>query len=143
MNTYQVRAQQSFAQASLRGVKGSYRKANLVMDLIRSKPAVKALYILEYTFKRHAKPALLVLKSALENAQAKGINTSELYIRHAYATKAHQLKRVEFKGRGRTGMICKPYSHITITVGPKQEQKSKQKVIKLELDKGAKDGSKK
>lgn len=115
MNSNQVRESNNHAQAMLNGVRGSYRKINIILDAVRGKSAQDAVTALDFIPKKHSPYVSKLIRSAMSNAKAKGVK-GDLYIQHIYATKAHVLKRLFFKGRGRTGINQKPYSHITVVL---------------------------
>ena len=121
MNTHQVRESNKHAQAILHGVRGSYRKINIILDEIRGKSVSEASFVLKFMYKKHSPIILKLLNSALDNADRKGL-VSDLKVVHAYASRAKVLKRVDIKGRGRSGVAEKPYSHISLIVGQVIEQ---------------------
>ncbi len=122
MNSNQVRMSNNHAQAILSGVNGSYRKINIILDAIRDKTAEDAMVALNFITKKHSECIGKLIKSAISNARNKGLQ-GDLTIAHLYATKAHVIKKLFFKGRGRTGVNQKPYSHITVVLaaGVKEE----------------------
>lgn len=129
MNSNQVRTSRDHAQAMLNGVSGSYRKINIILDAIREyKTAEQAMVALNFIPKKHSECVQKLIQSAINNARSKGM-TGDLAIEHIYATKAHTQKKLFFKGRGRTGVNQRSYSHITVvlTTGSKEEQNGSKK----------------
>lgn len=113
------------AIASARGVKGSYTKAQLVMDLIRGKPVERALNELTFCRKKQAGVVKKLLQSAIANAENNhSLNVDKLVVTGAYADKGMMLKRFHARARGRAGAILKARCHLTIVVTePKTEAK--------------------
>ena len=117
------------AIASLRGIKGSFTKAQLVMDLIRGKPVERALNELAFCRKKQAPVVKKLLQSAIANAENNhSLNVDKLVITGAYADKGENQARWHARARGRAGAIIKARCHLTIvvseiTVAPKAEFK--------------------
>lgn len=114
------------AIASARGVKGSYTKAQLVMDLIRGKPVERALNELTFCRKKQAGIVKKLLQSAIANAENNhSLNVDKLVVTGAIADKGMMLKRFHARARGRAGAILKARCHLTIVVTePKEEPKA-------------------
>lgn len=106
---------------------GSARKARLVLDLIRSKPAVEAIAVLQNTNRRAAPVIEKVLRSAIANAQtraleeAKRIDEDELVVTAAFADEGPA--RVIGRGgrRSRMRRIRRRTTHYTIRVAAPEE----------------------
>lgn len=130
MNTQQVRESNKHAQAILHGVRGSYIKINIILDEIRGKSVAEASAVLKFMYKKHSPIILKLLNSAIDNADRKGL-ISNLSVIHAYASRAKVLKRIDIKGRGRSGVAKKPYSHISLVVGQQEDKVIKSKAIKV------------
>lgn len=113
------------AMASVKGIKGSPQKAQLVLEIIRGKPVEQALDALQFCRRRLADPARKVLLSAIANAANNhSLNVDKLVVAHAYADKGLVMRRFHARGRGRSAPILKPRCHITIVVA---EREAKQK----------------
>jgi large subunit ribosomal protein L22 len=109
------------ALATLRGIKGSQAKAQLVMDLIRGKPIERALNDLTFSRKKMALLAKKLLVSAVANAANNhNLNIDKLVVSAAYADKATMLKRWNPRARGRAAPIQKSRCHLTIVVAEKE-----------------------
>ncbi|MBN2120095.1 MAG: 50S ribosomal protein L22 [Candidatus Omnitrophica bacterium] len=105
------------AKAKLRYIRVSSRKADQVIRLVRGKPVSLAQGILANANKRMALILSKVLKSALTNAQNKGIDTANLnsiYISRLVANSGPTLKRFKAAAFGRATMIKKRTSHIEL-----------------------------
>lgn len=111
-----VAANEAFA--SVRGVKGSVQKAQLVLSLIRGKKVEHALNDLRFSKKKLAEAARKALMSAIANAETNhGLNVDKLVVARAYADKGLVMKRWTSRGRGRAAGIQKPHVHMTVVVG--------------------------
>ena len=71
-----------------------------------------------------ASESLKVLKSAIANAENnKGLSADNLYVAECYTTVGPQMKRVNFRGRGRVDHIIKRTCHIKIVLDEMKEAK--------------------
>jgi large subunit ribosomal protein L22 len=86
------------AKAVARMLRVSPQKLNLVAQLIRGRKASAALADLQFSRKRIAVDVKKCLESAIANAEN------------------IVMKRFSPRGRGRSGRIYKPFSHLTIVV---------------------------
>ncbi len=131
------------AIAKLRHIKGSPRKARLVIDLIRGRNVSQALAILKFTNKRAAQPIAKVLNSAIANAtylaEQKNIavDPDDLWIKACFVDMgAHKnRRRVRPAPQGRAYREQRHYCHITIEV-------TSDAPVKKEADKPRKEGKK-
>ena len=111
----QVTEERELIRAQARYVRSSARKARLVLEHIRGKPAVEAQSILAFQTRAVARDAGKVLKSAIANAEDKsGHEADELVVVYAYADEGPTLKRWRARARGRVARIHKRTCHITI-----------------------------
>lgn len=115
MNKEQIRTSKEHAFSTLSMFQQSYRKVNLIMDAIRGVPVSEALLRLESMRNKGAVPIHKLVRGALNDADQKQIG-GDLLIEHAFASRAKVLKRLEIKGRGRTGIRGKPYCNMTIVL---------------------------
>jgi large subunit ribosomal protein L22 len=110
------------AQAVLRNLRTSPRKLNLVAQLIRGKKASAALAELTFNNRRIAKDVRKVLQSAIANAENNHqLDVDRLYVKEATVGHSFALKRFHARARGRAGRIEKPFSHLTVVVGEREE----------------------
>ena len=127
------------AIAKTKYLKGSPRKARLVIDLIRGRNVSQALAILKFTDKRAAQPISKCLASAIANAtyQAEqkniAIDPDELWVRSCFVdmgpTKGR--KRMRPAPQGRAYREQRHYCHITIEV-TSDDQPKDAKALKAE-----------
>lgn len=112
------------AIAKLRHLKGSPRKARLVIDLIRGRNVAQALSILKFTNKRAALPIAKCLSSAIANAtylaeqQNIAIDPDGLWINTCFIDMGptKNRRRVRPAPQGRAYREQRHYCHITIHV---------------------------
>ena len=105
------------AKAVARMLRVSPQKLNLLAQLIRGKKVATARADLEFSRKRIAKDVLKCLESAIANAENNHqLDVDDLVVSQAHVGKALVMRRFEAKGRGRSGRIEKPFSHLTIVV---------------------------
>ena len=102
------------AAASLRALRISPRKLNLVAESIRGMKAEAALAELTFSNK--------LLESAIANAENNHqLDVDRLFIKEASVGKAFVMKRWRARARGRVGKIIKPFSNIRIVVCEREE----------------------
>src|SRR3982751_3660904 len=112
------------AIAKTRHLKGSPRKARLVIDLIRGRNVSHALNILKFTDKRAADPIAKTLRSAIANATYKAeqqniaIDPDDLWVKTCFVDMgAHKnRRRMHPAPQGRAYREQRHYCHITILV---------------------------
>jgi large subunit ribosomal protein L22 len=105
------------AMANLRMIRVSPRKLNLVAQMIRGKSVGKALDSLTFSPKRIALDVKKTLMSAIANAENNhGLDIDKLYVSEATVGKALVMKRLDVRGRSKSGRIKKPFSHLRIIV---------------------------
>ena len=110
------------AKATLRMLRGSGQKLNLVAAMIRGKKVDKALAELEFSRKRVAGPVKKTLEGAIANAENNhGLDTDALVVAEAFVGNSLVMKRFTARGRGRSSRIEKPFAHLTIIVRQVEE----------------------
>lgn len=93
------------------------RKVRLVADSIRGKKVPDALRLLTFMPKYAAPVLAKLLNSAVANARNSGATAEELYIKTIEVNKGLVSKRGRPFARGRSGVIRKTMSHITLELG--------------------------
>ena len=102
-------------RASHQHAKTSVRKLLPILDLIRGKYADDAVDILKYLPHRGARMIEKVLKSAMANAEDRGIrNVGDLLIVDARGDGGPMFKRLMPRARGMAYLIRRRSAHITI-----------------------------
>src|SRR6516162_3389354 len=105
------------AKATIRMLRVSPQKLNLLAQLIRGKSVSKALADLEFSHKRISVEVKKALESAIANAENNHeLDVDDLVVAQAYVGNGMILKRFSARARGRAGRIRKPFSHLTIVV---------------------------
>ncbi|RYE35960.1 MAG: 50S ribosomal protein L22 [Hyphomicrobiales bacterium] len=105
------------AKAIAKMIRISPQKLNLVAALIRGKKVSSALADLQFSRKRIAVDVKKCLESAIANAENNhDLEVDDLIVAEAHVGKAIVMKRFHPRGRGRSGGILKPFSHLTIVV---------------------------
>ena len=103
------------ATAVLKAMRGSPRKANLVLAMIRGMHVKHAIDALRHCEKRSSNEILKTLMSAVANAENNfGLDIDKLYVNEATVGKAFVMKRFRARARGRAGKILKPFSRIRV-----------------------------
>jgi large subunit ribosomal protein L22 len=109
------------ASAKLTFARLSPRKTRLIADLVRGKAIQNALNILRFSPKPSAKLVAKLLKSAVANAEQKGVSDVDLlYVKTIYVDGAACLKRSLPRAMGRASRIRKPTSHIQVVLSDKK-----------------------
>jgi large subunit ribosomal protein L22 len=105
------------AKAVAKMLRVSPQKLNLLAQMIRGKKVAMALAELEFSRKRVAKDVRKCLQSAIANAENNHqLDIDDLVVAQAHVGKGLVIKRFHARGRGRSGKILKPFSHLTIVV---------------------------
>jgi large subunit ribosomal protein L22 len=105
------------AKAVAKMLRVSPQKLNLLAQLIRGKKVAAALADLEFSRKRIAQDVRKCLESAIANAENNHqLDVDDLVVAQAHVGKGLVIKRFHARGRGRSGKILKPFSHLTIVV---------------------------
>ena len=105
------------AKATLRMLRVSPQKLNLVAQLIRGKKVATALADLEFSRKRISVEVKKALESAIANAENNhDLDVDDLVVAQAWVGKDMVMKRFSPRARGRAGRIEKPFANITIVV---------------------------
>jgi large subunit ribosomal protein L22 len=104
-------------RAQSRFVRGSARKARVVLVHIRGKSVVQARAALQFTPRAAAKDILATLESAAANAEANhDLDPNTLRVEEAYADEGPTLKRWQPRARGRAMRIRKRSCHLTLVL---------------------------
>lgn len=119
------------AIAKQKYLKGSPRKARLVIDLIRGRNVSQALAILKFTNKRAAQPIAKCLNSAIANAtyiaeqQNIAIDPDDLWVKSCFVDMGptKNRRRIRPAPQGRAYREQRHYCHITIEVSSEDKPK--------------------
>jgi large subunit ribosomal protein L22 len=111
------RLSDSEASATLRSLRVSPQKLNVVASSIRGKTAESALATLAFSPRRISGDVKKLLQSAIANAENNHqLDVDRLVVAEATVGKAFVMRRWRARARGRVGRIEKPFSNITIVV---------------------------
>jgi large subunit ribosomal protein L22 len=110
------------ATATAKFLRGSTRKARLVVDVVRGRPVEEAMALLKFMPQAAAKDVAKVVKSAAANAESNhNLAADELFIVDARADEGPTLKRFQPRAQGRAFPIHKPMTHISVTVADRED----------------------
>lgn len=126
------------AIAKINYLKGSPRKARLVIDLIRGRNVSQALAILKFTDKRAADPIEKCMRSAIANAtflaekQNIAIDPDDLFVKSCFVDMGPHKNRRRMRPapQGRAYREQRHYCHITILVSSDKPAAIEEKEIK-------------
>lgn len=110
--------------AKARHLRIAPRKARMVIDLVRGKPILEALDILQFTQKRAAPMITKAIESALANVdESEELDwvLEDLYVAEAYVNEGPTLKRFKPRAMGRATTILKKTSHINVVLQPQDQ----------------------
>lgn len=111
------------ARAYLKYARISPRKVQIVLDLIRNKPANVAMAILKHTPKAACEPLEKLLKSAMANAENNhNMDPAALYVKECFVSPGPTLKRIRPMAKGRAYRILKRTSHVTMVLGEREAE---------------------
>ncbi len=125
------------AVAKTKYLKGSPRKARLVIDLIRGQNVSRALSILKFTDKRAADPIAQCLNSAIANATYKAeqeniaIDPDDLWVKTCFVDMGptKNRRRMRPAPQGRAYREQRHYCHITIQVTSEDKPKTEKELL--------------
>jgi large subunit ribosomal protein L22 len=107
--------------ATAKYLRGSTRKARLVVQVIRGRSVEEAAALLRFMPQHAAKDVAGVLKSATANAENNlNLSADELFVVDARADEGPTIKRWRPRAQGRAFPIHKPVTHITVIVGDRE-----------------------
>ncbi len=124
------------AVAKTKYLKGSPRKARLVIDLIRGVNVSRALSILKFTDKRAAEPIAKCLNSAIANATFKAeqqniaIDPDDLWVKTIFVDMGPHKHRSRMRPapQGRAYREQRHYCHITIMLTSEEKAKTEKQL---------------
>jgi large subunit ribosomal protein L22 len=109
------------SSAKLTFARLSPRKTRLVVDMVRGKGVENALNILKFSPQPSAELVLKLIKSAVANAEQKGVNDiDKMIVKTIYVNEGARLKRFLPRAMGRASRITKPTSHIHVVLSEKK-----------------------
>lgn len=109
------------ANAIAKFIHMSPRKIRLVADLVRDLSVVQARKQLAFSKKAAAKPVLKVVNSAIANA-GDSVDLENVFVKEIFVDEGPTIKRYMPRAHGRSAPIRKRTSHISVTIGDKEEK---------------------
>jgi large subunit ribosomal protein L22 len=104
-------------QATLKYIRISPTKINVIISKIRGKTYKEALKILKYYPQKAGTMVWQTLYSAVSNASNNNnLEKEKLFISEAFVNQGKILKRIQPRARGKSFRIEKKFAHITIKV---------------------------
>jgi large subunit ribosomal protein L22 len=97
----------------------SPQKVRLVLGQVKGKPIEYGLSTLSFMPQKAAGILEKIVRSAVANAEEKGMDVDDLYIKNIYVDQGPVLKRFRPRARGRATRILKKTSHITVILAEK------------------------
>ena len=105
------------ARAYAKFIRISPRKLNLVAQMIRNKPAGKAMIDLDFCRRRIAADVKKVVQSAVANAENNhNLDVDRLYVSEATVGKSVKMRRFHARGRGKSAPVEKFFCRLTVVV---------------------------
>ncbi|WFD29430.1 hypothetical protein MSPP1_000439 [Malassezia sp. CBS 17886] len=103
----------------------SPRKLQLLASQISGKPINFAILQMQFSAKRTARRVRSTLALARDHAEAKGMDPRTLIVSEAWVNKGTYYKRLDIKGRARTGLMHHPQArmHVVLRPGKTWEQR--------------------
>lgn len=102
--------------ASLNKFRASPWKVNMILKSIRGKPAIKISNQLKFMVSPNCEAIRKLILSAVSNASSASLDPNSLIISEASVGRGAFLKRIHFKGRGRTGKVTRPSCNIKVVL---------------------------
>lgn len=120
------------ATATLSQYRQSPRKTRLLADLVRGKKVEDAILQLDFRAKRSAPVFVKLIKSAIANAKAAGLDEKALVVKSITVDQGPIMKRSRPRAHGRAFPIHKHTSHIIVTLSDKALAPTTKKAKKAE-----------
>ena len=102
--------------STLKYARSSWRKTDLVTDLIRGRRVDEADALLRFSPKRAAVMVRKALRAAIADAEAADAAVERLFVTESRVDEGPTIKRFQPKDRGRSHPILKRTSHIVVGV---------------------------
>src|SRR5436309_2528124 len=118
-------------RATLSNYRQAPRKVRLVADAIRGKSVAEAQHTIRFLGKKAAPAIGKLLDSAVANAREAGASLDGLVLKSIEVNKGAMQKRARPFARGRSGVIRKTFSHVTIELARLEAPKAKRVAKKI------------
>lgn len=110
-------------------------KIRILSSMIKDQKADWALSQLEFSGKIGAKPLMLAIKQAMDQIKDKGLNLEDFHIATTQVDEGPKLKRRRILHQGRSSMILKRMSHVTVILTDELTTKLKKEAKKAKASK--------
>lgn len=121
------------AKAIAKYVRVSPKKARLIMNQVRGKPAGEALKLLRFAKQKAAGHIRKTLESAIANAEHNfDMDVTTLFISDGRIDEGPSLRRLNMRARGMADIIRRPTCHITVKVSEREGLDNGKKTAKAE-----------
>lgn len=97
----------------------SPQKVRLIIGQVKGRLIETGLNSLSFMPQKAAGIVEKIVRSAVANAEEKGLDVDDLYIKNIYVDQGPMLKRFRPRARGRATRILKKTSHITVILAEK------------------------
>jgi ribosomal protein L22 len=111
-------------------------KLMAVAKAIQGKHLLEALAAVNASDKKGADIIKATLMAARKNGERKGFNEERMFVQRAIVHKKFSHKKMDIKGRGRTGLIQVPKCDLVVTLEEKQPADYYKMVMKGETPQG-------
>ncbi|MCR4261143.1 MAG: 50S ribosomal protein L22 [Candidatus Colwellbacteria bacterium] len=118
-----VKKQGKIAIASIKNLNIAPRKVRLVADLMKGKPVVSAIALLQALPNRSTDPIEKLIHSAVMNARLKNMDMTKLVVQNLTVDKGRVMRRMKAKSKGMAGLIQKKQSHVFVTIAESPDLK--------------------
>ncbi|QLG74263.1 hypothetical protein HG535_0G01470 [Zygotorulaspora mrakii] len=107
-------------------IKSSMKKATVLLRLLNGLDAKKALTQCHFSPKKIAREVAELLERGIKDGEKLGLNPDDLYISQIWTgSDGRWLKRMDYKARGRIGIITHPYVHVRCILKSKSVTKKR------------------
>ncbi len=112
---------QKLIKASIKSLRISPQKLNLVVSMVRDMKLPNALMQLSFSHKRVAKDVKKCIQSCISNAENNfGIDIDNLFIKSIMVGKSIVMKRARTRAKGRRTAIHKPFSRLNVVLAERE-----------------------
>jgi ribosomal protein L22 len=112
-------------------IRGSSRKMTMLARQIITLPLDAALLQMHFSSKKFAQTVEMVLSQLKGTLLKRGANAAQYFIKEATVGRGSYLKRMEIRGRGRTGIQWRGHTFVRICVHKPDPQVLVRKMLKI------------
>lgn len=116
-------------------IKGSWKKSYMFLRIFRRMPLLDAVTQCHFSARRMARDVGEMLERGKKDAEALGLAPEDLVVDQIWVGKdGSDPKRLQCKGRGRTGVVVSPYVHVKAVLKPREVYERREEYMKKRLD---------